>query len=202
MEIIDKISLRPAVIEKDQDEIYLCLSNLNEIILHDCNGDECLLSPTMQSVPLWVNTRTHDGPKASLTAWMYDEHTPESCLIAGLSQDSIDRVFNNIDRGILIIKHLTDILILRQGSRLVLDSDVAYINTTRVRVITSVWKDMKKTLTYDAALAKERVDKYRKSRIERIDKEINYLSEELSKRYIERLELIRGGGKDACKNEE
>lgn len=197
MEIIDKISLRPAVVEKDQDEIYLFLSDRNEIILHDCNSDECLLRPTMQSVPHWVNTRTPDGPKSSLTAWMYDEHTPESCLIAGLSPDSINRVFEDIDRGILIVKHLTDILTLRQCSRLVLDSDVAYINTTRVRIVTSVWRDIKQSLTYDAALAKERVDKHRKARIQRIDKDLAYYQTEINKCLEEKKQL-----QEACEKAE
>lgn len=187
MEIIDKISLRPAVVEKDQDEIYLFLSDQNEIILHDCNVDECLLSPTMRSVPLWVGTA--QGPNSSLTAWMYDEHTPENCLIAGLSQDSVNRVFKDIERGILIVKYLTDIRAIRQISRLVLDSDVTYIDTTRVRIVTSVWQDIKQNLTYDAALAKERVDKHRKARIEQINKDLAYYQAAINKCLEEKKQL-------------
>lgn len=195
MEIIDKISLRPAVVEKDQDEIYLFLSDRNEIILHDCNSDECLLSPTMRSVPLWVGTA--QGPNSSLTAWMYDEHTPESCRIAGLSQDSVNRVFKDIERGILIVKYLTDIRAIGQISRLVLDSDVTYIDTTRVRIVTSVWKDIKQNLTYDAALAKERVDKHRKARMEQIDKDLAYYRTAINKCLEEKKQL-----QEACEKVE
>ena len=195
--IIDKILLRPAVPEKEEEEIYIARMDDKAIVLHECGSNTWLLYPDGVTLPGWI---AYAGdPVASLNAWTYDWNTPDNCLLLGLSKDVLTTAFRALETGVYTVVYLNYILAARRknaiiGARqLISGSDAVCLAQIRRQVIDGVWDELTKALAYDLDVAESRKDRMRSERIAAVDKEINDLSEQLSKCYVKRLELIRGG---------
>ena len=197
-DITGKILLRPAVPGKDNGEIYIVRTDNKSIVLHDHDHNTLLLDTDAEILPDWIINE--EDPAGSLDAWTFDWDTPDNCLLLGVSLEVLKKAFKALELGVGIIVSLNHILRTRQKTPLISGQAADCLDTIRRQAVDDVWKELTRALAYDPYVAESRGDRMRLEQIAAMDKEINYLSEELSKCYIKRLRLVKGG-RNACENE-